>query len=67
VSEWVADWYAESFPRADTRNPQGPQNGTTKVVRGGDRFDSPDRIAVTRRYFASPDHRSETIGFRCAR
>ena len=67
ASEWVADWYAESFPRADTRNPQGPQNGTTKVVRGGDRFDSPDRIAVTRRYFASPDHRSETIGFRCAR
>jgi hypothetical protein len=36
------------------------------VIRGGDRFDAADRIAATRRYFASPDHRSEEIGFRCA-
>jgi formylglycine-generating enzyme required for sulfatase activity len=67
AAEWVADWYAESFPRVDRRNPAGPQSGTKKVVRGGDRFDGSDRIAATRRYFADPDHRSEQIGFRCAK
>jgi formylglycine-generating enzyme required for sulfatase activity len=66
AAEWVADWYAESFQRSDRRNPQGPADGKAKVIRGGDRFDAADRIATTRRYFASPDHRSEEIGFRCA-
>jgi formylglycine-generating enzyme required for sulfatase activity len=67
AAEWVADWYSESFARGDRRNPQGPASGTTKVVRGGDRFDPGERIGATKRYFASPDHRSEQIGFRCAR
>ena len=67
ASEWVADWYAESFPRGETHNPQGPDGGDAKVVRGGGRFDAADRIASTRRYFANPGHRSEEIGFRCAR
>jgi formylglycine-generating enzyme required for sulfatase activity len=67
AGEWVADWYAESFPRADTRNPQGPASGDKKVIRGGGRFDSRDRVAATRRYFASPDQRLPDVGFRCAR
>ena len=66
AAEWVADWYGESFLRSDTRNPQGPQKGNGKVIRGGGRFDAGDRIAATKRYFASPDHRSGDIGFRCA-
>jgi formylglycine-generating enzyme required for sulfatase activity len=66
AAEWVADWYAEGFARSDRRNPRGPQAGSAKVIRGGGRFDAADRIAVTRRYYASPDHRSEEIGFRCA-
>ena len=67
AAEWVADWYAASFPRGETHNPQGPDRGDAKVVRGGGRFDAADRIASTRRYFANPGHRSEEIGFRCAR
>jgi sulfatase modifying factor 1 len=67
ASEWVADWYAESFVRGETHNPRGPDKGEAKVVRGGGRFDAGDRIASSRRYFASPAHRSEEIGFRCAR
>jgi formylglycine-generating enzyme required for sulfatase activity len=66
AAEWVADWYAEGFRRGDTRNPQGPPAGQSKVVRGGGRFDPGPRIAVTRRYHASPDQRLEDIGFRCA-
>jgi formylglycine-generating enzyme required for sulfatase activity len=66
AAEWVADWFAEGFPRGDTRNPQGPSSGRSKVIRGGGRFDPAERIAVTRRYHATPDQRSEDIGFRCA-
>jgi formylglycine-generating enzyme len=36
ASEWVADWFAESFERGDVRNPKGPETGTGKVIRGGD-------------------------------
>ena len=67
VSEWVADWYADSFARADVRNPTGPDTGTAKVVRGGGWYDPPDRLTVTKRWQASPNHRSDAIGFRCAR
>jgi formylglycine-generating enzyme required for sulfatase activity len=66
AAEWVADWYAEGMARADTRNPQGPQTGKARVVRGGGRFDPGERMAATRRYYASPHQRSEDIGFRCA-
>jgi formylglycine-generating enzyme required for sulfatase activity len=67
AAEWVSDWYAESFPRSDTRNPQGPASGAKKVIRGGDRFDTGERVAAARRYFASPDERLDNVGFRCAR
>ena len=67
VSEWVADWHSEHFASGDTRNPQGPERGDRKVIRGGGRFDQGHRIAATKRYFASPEQRSEEIGFRCAR
>jgi formylglycine-generating enzyme required for sulfatase activity len=67
ASEWVADWYAEGLSPDDVRNPTGPASGTARVLRGGDRFDRADRQVVTKRYYASPDQRLETIGFRCAR
>jgi formylglycine-generating enzyme required for sulfatase activity len=66
ASEWVADWFAESFLRADARNPRGPQSGTEKVIRGGGWFDPPDRINSSRRMYASPGTRSDDVGFRCA-
>jgi formylglycine-generating enzyme required for sulfatase activity len=67
AAEWVEDWFSDTAPREDSRNPRGPANGTAKVVRGGGRFDPGDRISSARRYFADPNHRSEEIGFRCAR
>jgi sulfatase modifying factor 1 len=67
VSEWVADWFSESFPRGDARNPKGPDNGTGKVLRGGGWYDPPERITTTKRFHATPEHRSDDIGFRCAR
>ncbi len=66
VSEWVADWYSESFSRDDVRNPKGPASGSGKVLRGGGWYDPAQRITATRRMYASPTHRSDDIGFRCA-
>jgi len=66
VREWVGDWYSESFPRAEARNPKGPEKGTAKVMRGGGWYDPPDRIVTTQRVYSSPDQRDDSSGFRCA-
>jgi len=67
VSEWVADWYTESFPSSDTRNPKGPASGSGKVLRGGGWYDPAERVASTKRMQAPPEYRDKSVGFRCAR
>jgi formylglycine-generating enzyme required for sulfatase activity len=67
VWEWVADWYAEGFPRAEVRNPKGPSAGAGKVMRGGGWYDPRERLTTAKRMFARPDHRADDVGFRCAR
>lgn len=64
--EWVADWYAPGFSRAQAQNPKGPETGTSKVLRGGGWSDPAERITATKRMYASPEQRAEDIGFRCA-
>jgi formylglycine-generating enzyme required for sulfatase activity len=66
VAEWVNDWYSESFSSAETRNPKGPETGTAKVLRGGGWYDAAVRITTTKRMYASPAHRDDATGFRCA-
>jgi formylglycine-generating enzyme required for sulfatase activity len=66
VSEWVADWFAESFPVSARRNPKGPESGTGKVIRGGGWYDPAERLRITRRMYATPDNRADDLGFRCA-
>jgi formylglycine-generating enzyme required for sulfatase activity len=66
AAEWVSDWYSEGFDGSNLLNPKGPASGEGKVIRGGGRFDPPERIMSTRRYFAMPENRAEDIGFRCA-
>ena len=66
VWEWVADWFGESFPHADVRNPKGPNSGSARVLRGGGWYDPPERVTATKRMHAPPEHRDDSIGFRCA-
>jgi formylglycine-generating enzyme required for sulfatase activity len=66
ASEWVADWFSESFPRSDVRNPKGPATGEKKVIRGGGWQDPPERLKSARRMHASPETRLDDVGFRCA-
>ncbi|MEJ0100675.1 MAG: SUMF1/EgtB/PvdO family nonheme iron enzyme [Pseudomonadota bacterium] len=67
VGEFVADWYSESFPHEDVRNPRGPAAGTDKVIKGGSWYDAPARLVVARDAYAGLDYRSDDTGFRCAR
>jgi formylglycine-generating enzyme required for sulfatase activity len=64
--EWVADWFSESFPAADRRNPKGPSSGASKVLRGGGWYDQADRLVSSKRMHANPEQRDNSIGFRCA-
>ncbi|WP_462318462.1 SUMF1/EgtB/PvdO family nonheme iron enzyme [Marinilabilia sp.] len=64
VSEWCSDWYAQwtenNKPPAEANNPTGPENGTEKVIRGGDfsadRFEyDRNSCRVTTRNYLPPD------------
>jgi formylglycine-generating enzyme len=68
VEEWVADWYAaDYYTVSPTSDPQGPADGTQKVVRGGDLFDAAaDNLRVFERGRVSPVQSSSERGFRCA-
>jgi formylglycine-generating enzyme required for sulfatase activity len=67
VMEWVADWYQENaYRESDHRNPQGPEFGVFKVLRGGGYTSTGSDLRITSRSKMVPDFRDETIGFRCA-
>jgi formylglycine-generating enzyme required for sulfatase activity len=72
VLEWVADrlWtdYYATFP-ADgwPDNPQGPENGDYRVLRGGDWFNEESFLRVARRSWDIPEARASNYGFRCAK
>lgn len=68
VEEWVADWYAaDYYETGPTSDPQGPDEGTQRVVRGGDLFDaSPDNLRVFERSRFDPSFTAPERGFRCA-
>jgi len=68
VWEWCADWYHNDyFQIADVNNPQGPEYGTEKVVRGGSWFSNDVFCNVSRRYKLKPDYRDTNFGFRCVK
>ena len=68
VWEWVADWYDTSYySRSPHRNPQGPEKGTVRVLRGGAWLLFPQFCRVAYRFRNSPDFRFNLIGFRLAR
>ena len=67
VWEWVADWYAgDYYSRSPSQNPQGPDAGEDKVVRGGSWRSPSDFARTTVRHHWYPDYTFD-IGFRCAR
>ena len=65
VREWCQDWYFGSYiaPGAD---PQGPDSGLARVVRGGSWYDALNDCRVAKRFSLNPDYRSRQVGLRLA-
>jgi sulfatase modifying factor 1 len=67
VWEWVADWYdAEYYGEASDRNPQGPNSGEKRVLRGGSWSSYEGDARCVDRYGGAPDVRISYFGFRVA-
>ncbi|HIE51661.1 MAG TPA: formylglycine-generating enzyme family protein [Armatimonadetes bacterium] len=67
VEEWCADWYDKNYyQHSPLRNPEGPPEGTLRVVRGGS-WASTRRsdLTVTARRGRGPENPWNTVGFRC--
>lgn len=67
VWEWVQDWIG-TYPAAAQVDPQGAGSATYRGMRGGSwRLDILTRFRCAYRGGSKPDHRGNSIGFRCAR
>ncbi|MEW6730820.1 MAG: bifunctional serine/threonine-protein kinase/formylglycine-generating enzyme family protein [Acidobacteriota bacterium] len=68
VWEWCEDWYDVNYYRnSPERNPRGPANGKSRVIRGGSWFTDYTKIRVSTRISEIPDGYEYDRGFRCAK
>ncbi|WP_211236364.1 formylglycine-generating enzyme family protein [Desulfovibrio inopinatus] len=63
VWEWCADWYGE-YPESVITNPGGPDVGGDRVIRGGTWFSYAGNVRSAFRYWAWPNSRDDSVGFR---
>ncbi len=68
VWEWVQDWYAkEYYQHSPVRDPQGPDVGASRVVRGGGWYGGAQHCRAAIRDRGAPGFRVSGPGFRLAR
>ncbi|NIN67318.1 MAG: SUMF1/EgtB/PvdO family nonheme iron enzyme [Anaerolineae bacterium] len=68
VVEWVADCYsADYYKISPPRNPQGPEKGKFRVIRGGGWHSGPSCNRVHFRNALPANWKDLAVGFRCAR
>ncbi|WP_413923098.1 SUMF1/EgtB/PvdO family nonheme iron enzyme, partial [Candidatus Accumulibacter phosphatis] len=65
IYEWCADWYAD-YPTEPQIDPQGPQTGVDRVLRGGSWGDIGGLVRSAYRSRRGPSLRAHFIGFRLA-
>ena len=65
VAEWTADWYGPYTADAAV-DPQGPDKGDYRVVRGGSWMGGVNIIRASSRVARKPGVAGEFLGFRCA-
>ena len=65
VWEWCADWYASDYyTYTDSLDPQGPDTGSHRVLRGGDWYGIARDCRSARRGLFNPGATGISIGFR---
>ena len=65
VWEWCSDWYSDSYYRSSPKNdPQGPNSGSSRVLRGGSWYYSGYYCRVAVRFRDNPVSRCFDSGFR---
>jgi formylglycine-generating enzyme required for sulfatase activity len=68
ITEWCIDWYSDNTYANEIdmtrRNPQGPQNGIYKVLRGGNPLTSSGWPRCAYRGYQTPDYQHPNLGFR---
>ena len=69
VWEWCSDWYDRNYyENSPAKNPEGPSDGLTRVLRGGGWRSKPKHIrTVDRNDFDPTSKKFANIGFRLAR
>jgi formylglycine-generating enzyme len=68
VWEWVQDRYQNDYyGESPSSNPQGPEVGRYRVIRGGGWYSTPLQLRIKNRHWFSPEFCEISIGFRCAR
>ena len=63
VWEWCSDWFSR-YPSGPLTDPQGPNTGSSRVLRGGSWDNGPYSVRCANRYDYAPDYRSSHGGFR---
>jgi formylglycine-generating enzyme required for sulfatase activity len=63
VYQWCQDWYAQ-YPQKDLVDPQGPDTGEHRVLRGGSWVNFPATCRSARRGCREPEHKWSNFGFR---
>ena len=67
LSEWVNDWYGETYySDSPLTNPQGPDDGFFRVLRGGSYSSTAASIRSADRAWFIPEGSADYMGFRCA-
>jgi formylglycine-generating enzyme required for sulfatase activity len=68
--EWCADWFGTDHSQNEARDPSGPPEGSSRVMKGGSFLchrSYCNRYRVAARSSNTPDSSSSHQGFRCAR
>ena len=67
VFEWCHDWYAmDYYSEGDSLNPQGPESGIMKVMRGGCYSSDAEFCNTRERFSRYPSLNQANVGFRLA-
>ncbi len=67
VYEWVSDWQEDDYySKSPRHNPKGPDQGKSKLLRGGAWDLEPDTARTTSRYWNEAGARAVCMGFRLA-